>query len=103
MFSLEKRKKKLEVGNCHLTNSKGKKRKRRVGKKKKKRGGVNAMSYSLLGNSKELGSNHDQLPFKTIPARRTAVIKIKKVCWSAFCHCDQTPEISQLAGPKAHW
>lgn len=55
------RKKKLEVGNCHLTNSKGKKEKDEL--VKKKRGGVNAMSYSLLGNSKELGSNHDQLPF----------------------------------------
>lgn len=64
---------------------------------------MNAVFYSLLGDSKELGSNHDQLPFKTIPARRTAVMKTKQVCWTAFSLYDQTPEISQLAGAKAHW
>lgn len=58
------------------------------------------MFYSVLGNSQDLGSNHDQIPVKTIPTWWMTTIKIKQVRRAAFCHCDNTPEINQLAGAK---
>jgi hypothetical protein len=42
--------------------------------------GTNVMFYSLLGSSQDLGSNHDQIPVKTIPTWWMTAIKIKQVC-----------------------